>query len=106
MFVMITCISLMQGVKREDVVNLEGWRKELATVLMRSAATLCLLLTGYMGIDTEHDEKIDYKEYLGPDWKAEWDGAPTIIANHTSWLDIMYQIHLFFPGFVARSTVE
>lgn len=35
-----------------------------------------------------------------------WDGAPTYIANHTSWLDIMYAIDNYFTGFVARSSVE
>jgi 1-acyl-sn-glycerol-3-phosphate acyltransferase len=29
-----------------------------------------------------------------------------MIANHTSWLDIMYGIHHFFSGFVAKSAVK
>ena len=61
---------------------------------------------GYWFLDYKEDHSIDYSEYLGPDWKAQWEGAPTLIANHTSWLDIMYTIGIFFPGFVARSTVQ
>jgi lysophosphatidylcholine acyltransferase/lyso-PAF acetyltransferase len=59
-----------------------------------------------MWVKYEEDTNIDYSEYLGPDWKAEWDGAPTYISNHTSWLDIMYIVTHFFPGFVAKAEVE
>jgi lysophosphatidylcholine acyltransferase/lyso-PAF acetyltransferase len=73
---------------------------------MRGCARLNLFLLGYIWIEYEKDTKIDYREYLGPDWKAQWDGAPTYIGNHCSWLDIMYAIDIFFPGFVARSSVR
>lgn len=59
-----------------------------------------------MWVEGNNDESICYKEYLGPDWKAQWDGAPTYIANHTSWLDIMYMVSIKFTGFVARATVK
>jgi hypothetical protein len=28
----------------------------------------------------------DYSKYLGPDWKAEYSGASTIVTNHSGWM--------------------
>jgi hypothetical protein len=46
-----------------------------------------------------------YKEYLGPDWKPKWEGAPTYIQNHTSMADVMAAVCAIFPSFVARDNV-
>ena len=27
----------------------------------------------------------DYKKYLGPDWKPDYDASATIVGNHMSW---------------------
>ena len=47
-----------------------------------------------------------YKEYLGPDWKAEWEGAPTLVQNHTSIADGMIAVCVLFPSFVARINMQ
>jgi hypothetical protein len=106
MFVMASSLTLLYGVKPEDYTKITGWKFRVTKVLMKSAAQVCLFLTGYIWVKYEEDKEIDYREYLGADWKAEWDGAPTLIANHTSWLDIMYAVSFSFSGFVARSSVE
>lgn len=49
---------------------------------------------------------IDYKEYLGPDWKPSKNGGAIIISNHISWLDDLTAIMKYFPRFVARGDVK
>jgi 1-acyl-sn-glycerol-3-phosphate acyltransferase len=95
---------VLYGVK--DISKEKGWRMTICRPFMWGCARFTLWLSGYMWIDCQKDTNIDYKEYLGPDWKAEWEGAPTYIANHTSFLDIMYMVTLVFPGFVARASVK
>jgi 1-acyl-sn-glycerol-3-phosphate acyltransferase len=43
---------------------------------------------------------------LGPDWKPEWTGAPTYVANHRSWLDIMIGYSIFNANFVSKIAVR
>lgn len=51
---------------------------------------------------------VDYKKYLGPDWKPSFDKrkAPTLVGNHTSWLDISFNLYLHLPSFVARASTK
>ena len=44
----------------------------------------------------------DYRKWLGPDWKPEWNGASTIVSNHVSWMDIIITIAYFHPSCVAK----
>jgi 1-acyl-sn-glycerol-3-phosphate acyltransferase len=60
---------------------------------------------GIIWHDCKQLTTVCYKEFLGPDWKPKFDGsAPTLVGNHTSWLDIMTLLHLLpnLSGFVAR----
>jgi lysophosphatidylcholine acyltransferase/lyso-PAF acetyltransferase len=46
---------------------------------------------------------------LGPDWVAKFDNsAPTMVGNHTSWMDIIMLLHLVpnLTGFVARAETK
>ena len=47
----------------------------------------------------------DYKKWLGPDWKPQWTGAGTIVANHVCWLDILVSMAYFFPSFLSKKSV-
>lgn len=49
---------------------------------------------------------IDYSEYLGPDWKKEYEGASTLVSNHVSWIDTCFAIIYYFPTIVARESLE
>jgi 1-acyl-sn-glycerol-3-phosphate acyltransferase len=49
---------------------------------------------------------IDYSEYLGPDWKKEYEGASTLVSNHVSWFDTCFAIVYYFPTIVARETLS
>lgn len=55
---------------------------------------------GIIYISTKQDEetKIDYKKYLGPDWKIDTKQSAGIqVANHTCFLDVCTMGYLQFP---------
>jgi 1-acyl-sn-glycerol-3-phosphate acyltransferase len=49
---------------------------------------------------------VDYKPYLGPDWKPKYEGAPTMISNHRSFLDICIGVGHFCGSFVGASMIK
>lgn len=57
--------------------------------------------------DLSKDEKIlsVYRKYLGNDYQPD-DKYSTVIANHTSWADILYMQKKFAPGYISKDTVE
>lgn len=61
-----------------------------------------------MYIDSQNLENVDYKKYLGPDWVPSFDSrkAPTIVGNHISWIDIIIQLYMNLPSFVARASTK
>lgn len=60
-----------------------------------------------MWINVEYQEDIDYRKWLGPDWKPQWDCAGTIITNHINgYMDVLASMVLFYPGFVAKKLVQ
>lgn len=48
--------------------------------------------------------EICFKEYCGPDWKADYDisNVGTIICNHTSFLDMLVYCCFQLPHFCAK----
>ena len=57
---------------------------------------------------THNRPKVDYSEWLGPDWKPSYEGATMIVSNHQSWYEVF--MTFFFvrpmPGFIAKSSVK
>jgi len=48
-----------------------------------------------------------YKKYLGPDYSPSFnDNYSIIISNHLSWVEILYYIKIFSPGFIAKESVK
>jgi 1-acyl-sn-glycerol-3-phosphate acyltransferase len=64
-----------------------------------------MILTGHLFINSKKLD-IDYREYLGPDWKPSGNAGAIIISNHISWLDDLTIIMKYFPRFVARGDVK
>lgn len=50
--------------------------------------------------------KVDYKPYLGPDWTPSYNGASTIVGNHSSWCDIVLVTIMKFPSFTPKSGIQ
>ena len=62
----------------------------MLSFLYRNTAKVWMLIAGVI---TEYEEvDVDYTEYLGPDYKKQYDHnikTSTIISNHVSWHDTM-----------------
>jgi len=37
--------------------------------------------------------QVNYKKYLGEDWKPDYDRPGSIVSNHQCWLDIMMHMY-------------
>ena len=46
---------------------------------------LLIFVAGLVWINVERPD-IDYKKYLGPDWKPSYRGASTFVSNHSAWM--------------------
>ena len=77
---------LMMGVDRNDHKAIGPIRRFLIVRIGQVATRLHALFGGLVWIDIEHVStgEGDYKKWLGPDWKPEWQGAGAIVANHHS----------------------
>ena len=58
------------------------------------------------GSINEKKIKVDYSEYLGPDWKPSFKNAGTIISNHTVFIDILVMSHRGTNSMVSKAGVE
>ena len=56
-------------------------------------------------INVEH-VNIDYKKYLGPDWKKSEKQASAIVSNHSSWVDIIMNMFMHMPSHVSKHSVR
>ena len=74
--------------------------------MARPTARLHMFLCGVVWIDYTKRTDIDYKKYLGPNWKPTFDGAGIQVCNHQSWFDIMALIGRDFPSFIAAESVS
>ena len=57
---------------------------------------------------TKERPKVDYRKWLGPDWKPTYEGATMLVSNHQSWYDV-FMTYLFIrpmPGFIAKASVK
>lgn len=64
-----------------------------------------IYLSGYSKVEKK-TKFIDYKPFLGPEWKPKYEGAPTLISNHRSFLDICIGVGYFAACFVAKLMVK
>lgn len=62
-------------------------------------------MSGVVWLSKKRRSDIDYRKYLGPDWKPKFDGAGIWVANHQSWLDIMALLVTDCPSFVAKNEI-
>ena len=66
-----------------------------------------LLVSGLVWIKTEYMEDVNYKKWLGPDWKPEWTGSGTLVANHINGhLDVLSAMCIFYPAFAAKKSMK
>lgn len=63
-----------------------------------------LFLAGcWPGMLEEKHLDIDYRKYLGPNWKPNKNLKPTaVISNHQTWFDILVHMYFQMPSHVAK----
>ena len=66
-----------------------------------------LFIGGVVWLETKRVEDADYRKWLGPDWKPQWSGSGTLIANHISgFMDVLAAMVEFYPAFVSKKSVK
>ena len=99
-------ILCMLGVK--DAHEVGPVRKFLVSAMGLVCCRLHCFLGGlyWSKIEYVSTGEGDYRKWLGKDWKPEWKGSGTIVANHVCWMDICYTLAYFFPSFVSKKEVR
>jgi len=92
----IACVSILIffiSLTHKRGTPYTGWKFSLISTACTISARITLAGVGIFKIN-EQKVDIDYKKYLGPDWKPDPKGfAGTIISNHQSWVDII--VHMY-----------
>ena len=81
-------------------------RQFLITFFGKLSVRLQAFIAGLVWVDVEYVKDVDYKKWLGPDWKPSFSNPSTIVSNHICWMDILIAQSIFFPSFVAKSSVR
>jgi len=85
--------------------GLRDTRHRFIKISIQIACKMIYFMCGYTRTHTTFAD-IDYTEYLGSDWKLEYEGASTLISNHVSWIDTCFAIVYYFPTIVARESLQ
>jgi 1-acyl-sn-glycerol-3-phosphate acyltransferase len=48
---------------------------------------------------------LDYKEYLGPDWKQSFENPSTVVSNHQCFMDVAVHMLRQPPSHVAKGSI-
>lgn len=59
--------------------------KRIAAIWPKWFARCLVWWAGVTWVKCERPQ-IDYKKYLGPQWEPKYEGASTVVFNHTSWI--------------------
>lgn len=92
------------GANTEKVDPTRRWMiKKIGEFICRGI----LSVSGVHEIDVQRVEDCGYKKWLGPDWKPQWDGSGTLVANHCcAWMDVLVLMVKIYPAFVAKKSVK
>ena len=63
-------------------------------------------LTGSVLYIKKSRPPIDYKKYLGPDWKPSYENPSTVICNHSTYMDTPIMMTMYSPSFIAKDAVR
>lgn len=99
-----SCIWFMIGHKKGT--PLSKWRLLGVRFFCFLYGRLHLLFVGITYISSENAEKVDYRKYLGPDWKRKFEGTGVIVANHQCWLDPLALENTRQVSFVAKEELN
>ena len=79
---MITAKLIFISAGKNKNLALVGWRKFIVKNMARFTARTCMFLgPGLYWYNLERPQ-VDWKKYLGPEWKPSYENPSTIISNH------------------------
>jgi len=81
-------------------------RRRLIRVNGQITGGLLTRLVGAIFQKIENDYTIDYKKWLGPDWKPSYEPKCTIVSNHINWIDILVMMSVDNPSFIAKVGIK
>lgn len=88
-----------------DPKKMDSTRWWLIKSIIQFNGWIMIKVVGFSNI--EHTKvEVDLRKYLGPDWVPKYEGAPTIIGNHRSWMDVVVGLYAFTPAFVGKATAK
>jgi 1-acyl-sn-glycerol-3-phosphate acyltransferase len=85
---------------------LKRWQKAFLVAMTKLCSQMILWFGPAMFWYRREREKVDYKPYLGPDWVPTYEGASTIVANHSGWCDIVLITLMKFPSFTPKLGIK
>lgn len=101
--VSFTCYVITFGASNEN--TLAPWRINLNFFITRPLLRVLMWGTGIAWISEERPE-VDYRKYLGPDWKKTYEGAGIQVCNHSGWPDILTGLYCTKSAYVAKREVK
>ena len=71
----------------------------------KKVARLLIFCIGVFKVEEIKRENVDYKKYLGPDYKQK-ESFNTIVTNHSSYFDVIYLCSRFVASFVSKKEIS
>jgi hypothetical protein len=87
------------GVNRKK--PLSKWRLKILSATRFLLSRAHLMACGCYSIQKVLPD-VDYKKYLGPDWKPTYSKSGIQVSNHTSWLDVVATMYFDSPSFLSK----
>ena len=80
------------------------WRREIAKFGCWQASKIIFGSVFVLNPDYEYVD-VDYTEFLGPGWKKTFEGASTVVCNHSTFADIVLHMQLQEPSSIGKASV-
>jgi hypothetical protein len=100
----IGCFPFLIGHKLgKPLSKFRVWGIKLMNIIF---GRLHLFFCGVLFCSGQNATNVDYKKYLGPEWKPKFTGAGIAVPNHQCWLDILALMNTKFVCFVAKEELS
>lgn len=83
-------------------------RKKIILYMTMFFVSVFMPLLGIFSWTKRRPAGVDYRKWLGPDWKPTYKGASMFVSNHSGFVEIFLPF-LFIrpmPGFIAKNSLK
>lgn len=110
----IICVILLSIVITIKIMRIRPNEKEISHIKRKILVKfnnlmygLALLVIGLKSKRVKNRYDAIYQKYLGPYYNSSFDkNYSIIISNHFSWIEILYYLKIFSPGFISKESVR